>query len=77
MDVNALRTPEERFRVLPAFPYEAHYVERLEGYESLRLAFVDEGPPSAETVFLCLHGRASASKSESLIESSNYKFSPN
>ncbi|NOT53862.1 MAG: alpha/beta fold hydrolase [Deltaproteobacteria bacterium] len=56
MDVNALRTPEERFSVLPAFPYEAHYVERLEGYESLRLAFIDEGPASAETVFLCLHG---------------------
>jgi haloalkane dehalogenase len=56
MEVEALRTPEERFSVLPAFPYEARYVERLAGYGSLRLAYIDEGPPGAETVFLCLHG---------------------
>jgi pimeloyl-ACP methyl ester carboxylesterase len=56
MNANVLRTPEERFRVLQGFPYELHYVERLPGYESLRLAYIDEGPANAETVFLCLHG---------------------
>lgn len=56
MNANILRTPEERFGVLPGFPYEPHYVERLPGYESMRLAYIDEGPRNAETVFLCLHG---------------------
>jgi pimeloyl-ACP methyl ester carboxylesterase len=54
--MEALRTPEERFRVLPAFPYEPHYINALPGYESLRLAYVDEGPRDAKAVFLCLHG---------------------
>lgn len=54
--VDALRTPDDRFSVLPGFPYEARYVDGLSGYESLRLAYVDEGPADADTVFLCLHG---------------------
>jgi len=56
MTIEALRTPDERFAVLPGFPYEPHYFNDLPGYESLRMAYVDEGPADAKTVFLCLHG---------------------
>jgi len=59
MTIEALRTPEERFSVLPAFPYEPIYVDDLIGYGSLRLAYIDEGPADAENVFLCLHGEPS------------------
>jgi pimeloyl-ACP methyl ester carboxylesterase len=51
-----LRTPDERFQPLPAFPYAPRYVEDLRGYEGLRLHLVDEGPRDAREVFLCLHG---------------------
>ena len=54
--IEALRTPEERFAVLPNFPYPPRYIEDLPGFEGLRLHYVDEGPPDAENVFLCLHG---------------------
>ena len=54
--IEALRTPEERFRVLPVFPYTPHYLEDLPGYEGLRLHYVDEGPRDASDTFLCLHG---------------------
>ncbi len=56
MAIEALRTPEERFSVLPSFPYAPNYVEDLPGYEGLRMAWIDEGPADAETTFLCLHG---------------------
>ena len=56
MPIEALRTPDERFSVLPGYPYEPRYVEDLPGYEGLRMARVDEGPPDAEHTFLCLHG---------------------
>lgn len=56
MTIEALRTPDARFSVLPDFPYQPHYVDDLTGYESLRMAYIDEGPRDAETVFLCLHG---------------------
>jgi haloalkane dehalogenase len=56
MPIEALRTPDERFSVLPEFPYTPHYFDDLQGYEPLRMAYVDEGPSDAETVFLCLHG---------------------
>jgi haloalkane dehalogenase len=56
MSIEALRTEESRFSVLPAFPYEPHYIDDLPGYEGLRMAYIDEGDPAAETVFLCLHG---------------------
>lgn len=59
MKVEVLRTPEERFSMLPAFPYEPRYVENLDGYESLRMAYIDEGNESAEYTFLCLHGEPS------------------
>lgn len=56
MSIEALRTPEERFAVLPEFPYQPHYLDDLDGYESLRMAYIDEGPADAQTTFLCLHG---------------------
>jgi haloalkane dehalogenase len=54
--IESLRTPDERFAFLPGFPFAPHYVDDLDGYEGLRLAYVDEGPADAETTFLCLHG---------------------
>jgi pimeloyl-ACP methyl ester carboxylesterase len=54
--MNALRTPEERFAALPDFPYTPRYVDDLPGLDGLRVAYIDEGGPSAETV-LCLHGQ--------------------
>ena len=59
MPIETLRTPDERFDVLPEFPYEARYVDDLPGYESLRLAYVDTGPAGADSAFLCLHGEPS------------------
>ncbi len=56
MPIEALRTPDERFSFLPAFPYVPNYVDDLPGYEGLRMAWIDEGPADAETTFLCLHG---------------------
>jgi len=52
MDV--LRTPDERFANLPAFPYGPHYVD----VQGLRVHYVDEGPRTAAPV-LCLHGEPS------------------
>ncbi|MEM6985843.1 MAG: haloalkane dehalogenase [Pseudomonadota bacterium] len=55
MTFEALRTPDERFSLLPGFPYTPHYIDDLPGYSPLRMAYVDEGGP-ADEVFLCLHG---------------------
>lgn len=54
--ISALRTPDERFRDIPDFPYPPNHVDDLKGYEGLRMHYVDAGPPAAETTFLCLHG---------------------
>jgi len=51
--VEFVRTPEERFADLPGFPFEPRSVNLPDG---LRMHYVDEGPPSAETVLL-LHGQ--------------------
>ncbi len=51
-----LRTPEARFSNLPGFPFAAHYVDDLAGYEGIRIHYIDEGARSAHNVFLCLHG---------------------
>ncbi|GAB3096757.1 alpha/beta fold hydrolase [Aestuariicella hydrocarbonica] len=56
MTNEVLRTPEERFSLLPAFPYQPHYVDKLPGFESLRMAYIDEGEITSGEVFLCLHG---------------------
>lgn len=54
-----LRTPDERFRDLPGFPFEARHVEVPSGEDgALRMAYVDEGPRDAEVVLL-LHGEPS------------------
>ena len=50
--MEALRTPESRFRNLPGFPYEPRYREVGDG---LRMAFIDEGPRDGRIV-LMLHG---------------------
>lgn len=56
---SVLRTPDAAFADLPGFPYAENYLERLSGFEGLRLHYVDEGPRDAECVFLCLHGEPS------------------
>ena len=56
MSIPCKRTPEERFANLPNFPYAPHYVETLPGYEGCRMHYIDEGSPTAEDVYLCLHG---------------------
>ena len=54
MDI--LRTPDERFADLVDFPFAPHYVGVDAGDGSpLRVHYLDEGPPGAETVLL-LHG---------------------
>ena len=52
-----LRTPDDRFANLPDFGFEPRYIDRLPGFEGLRLHYVDEGPRQASHVFLCLHGQ--------------------
>jgi len=57
MDV--VRTPDERFRDLPGYPFEPHYVDVPDGDGgSLRVHYVDEGPPGADPV-LMMHGEPS------------------
>lgn len=51
MDV--VRTPEDRFRDLPGFPWTPSYVEV--GAPRLRMAYVDDWPRDAPVVLL-LHG---------------------
>ena len=52
--VEILRTPDERFVNLPAYPFAPHYVE----VDGLRIHYVDEGPREADPV-LMLHGEPS------------------
>jgi haloalkane dehalogenase len=47
-----IRTPDERFSILPDFPFAAHYIE----INGLRIHYVDEG--KGETI-VCLHGEPS------------------
>lgn len=57
MDI--LRTPDDRFRGLPDFPFEPHYVEVASGTgATLRMHYLDEGPADGEVVLL-LHGEPS------------------
>jgi haloalkane dehalogenase len=51
-----LRTADNRFGNLPGFPFAPHYIDDLAGYERIRIHYIDEGPPTASQVFLCLHG---------------------
>jgi len=36
-DIEALRTPDERFAALPGFAFAPHYVDDLRGYDGLRM----------------------------------------
>jgi haloalkane dehalogenase len=47
--MNVLRTPDERFRDLPDFPYPPHYAQ----IHGRRVHYLDEGQGE---VILCLHG---------------------
>ncbi|HEY1696938.1 MAG TPA: haloalkane dehalogenase [Polyangiaceae bacterium] len=52
--MDLLRTPDERFRDLPSWPFEPRYVDAA----GVRMHHVDEGPPAAAPVLL-LHGEPS------------------
>jgi haloalkane dehalogenase len=52
--MDLLRTPDERFRELPDFPFAPRYV----AVDGVRIHYLDEGPPEAEPVLL-LHGEPS------------------
>ncbi|MEM7256129.1 MAG: haloalkane dehalogenase [Pseudomonadota bacterium] len=56
MTIEALRTPSQRFSLLPAFIYQPHYVDSLRGFSPLRMAYIDEGDPQSADTFLCIHG---------------------
>jgi len=50
--MSVIRTPEERFKDLPDFPFQPHYLE----IDDLRIHYLDEGNGQ---VILCLHGEPS------------------
>ncbi len=57
--MHVLRTPDERFADLPDFPFQPHYVDVPSGDgDTLRLHYLDEGPPDAAPVLL-MHGEPS------------------
>ncbi|MCL4745180.1 MAG: alpha/beta fold hydrolase [Burkholderiaceae bacterium] len=55
MAIEALRTADDRFAGLPAYPWAPHYVDDLPGCDGLRVHYLDEGGPG-RPVALCLHG---------------------
>ena len=61
--IETLRSPDERFANLPSFSFAPHYRDDLEGYEGLRIHYVDEpgmtGGAESGNTFLCLHGQPS------------------
>ena len=46
--MESLRTPDERFRHLPGYNFEPHYVD----VDGLRMHYVDEGPTDAAPVLM-------------------------
>jgi haloalkane dehalogenase len=57
--MEALRTPDERFKDLPGYNFEPHYVEVPDGEGgSLRVHYIDEGPADGAPVLL-MHGEPS------------------
>ena len=57
--MKVLRTPDERFAGLEAWPFEPHYADITDADGThLRLAYVDEGPRAGKPVLL-LHGEPS------------------
>jgi pimeloyl-ACP methyl ester carboxylesterase len=59
MTITALRTPDECFANIPDFDFPVGYVDDLQGYEGLRIAYVEAGAKDADRTFLCLHGEPS------------------
>ena len=59
--IEAIRTPDERFDNLPGFAFEPKYLDDLQGYEGLRMHYLDLQPAgkAADETFLCLHGEPS------------------
>ena len=60
---DALRTPDDRFRDLPGYPWPPQYLNDLPGLDGLRMHYLDvpgEGAPQVHEgralTFLCLHG---------------------
>lgn len=57
--MKALRTPDARFRGLPGYPFDPHYVNVPAGDgDTLQMHYLDEGPRGADVVLL-LHGEPS------------------
>ncbi|MBJ7453530.1 MAG: haloalkane dehalogenase, partial [Blastococcus sp.] len=56
--METLRTPDEQFTDLPDWPYTSKYAEVTADGDTLRMAYVDEGPADGRTVLL-LHGEPS------------------
>lgn len=54
--IETLRTPDRRFENLPGFKFAPRYVEDLDGFQGLRMHYLDEGRPDAVHTILCLHG---------------------
>jgi tRNA(adenine34) deaminase len=56
---DALRTPDDRFRDLPGYPWSGRYVNDLPSLAGLRMHYLDEGVTDAapQLTFLCLHGQ--------------------
>ncbi|MCW5654824.1 tRNA adenosine(34) deaminase TadA [Hydrogenophaga sp.] len=53
---DALRTPDDRFKDLPGYPWAPRYLSDLPALQGLRLHHLDEGPADASLTWLCLHG---------------------
>lgn len=55
--MKVLRTPDERFRDLPGYPFAPQYTDVPDGEGGdLRIHHIDEGPRDGEVV-LCMHGQ--------------------
>lgn len=54
--MEVLRTPDERFVDLPGYDFAANYVDDLQGYEGLRVHYLDQGTHDSDQTFLCLPG---------------------
>ncbi len=54
---HVLRTEDARFLNLPGYEFAPHYVDSLPGLKSLRVHYLDQGPPDAQHTVLCLHGQ--------------------